>query len=1104
VFDRLEVSQDGQTLRIRLRLGAGVAASGLWARVTGTDQWLPLADVPSPAGGECVFDLDLQALPRPDAEDGAALALAMDVEQILPVDSDAARRLGAAGAEVVRSGKGQVTLRHRASLGRSRVTSVAGLHEVGDERVRATPYLNARGGLSIAVNRPLNPFGSVHVSRLVIRRGVLRLRGRIATRHGDLRTAHLVLKARTSGRRLVRPVPFAFDPARSEAGYGLRWYDFDVRLDCSALLTDAHAADDTYDTWFRLTTAQNPTAYEVRVGRTRLLTRYLTRPGWARREGRAVAIAPYYTFKAKRTSFNVNHFDAGTLAYMRRQLRLRHVLRLIHGRRQVWLIGERPYKAQDNGYWFFRYLREHHPEIEAYYVIARDSPERANVEPFGNVVDFGSREHIRLTLLADKVVGTHHPDFLYPLRTKEFDRAVRATKVFLQHGVMGTKWMTSLYGKWTAGFDTDLVIVSSEREREYLVTDFGYDLDEVAVTGLPRFDSLLAGDVPTNPRQLLIMPTWRDWLQDLDAYPESEYHLTWSALLHDPRLRDLVEEHQLELVFCLHANMQHYRHLFADVPARVISQGEVDVQRLLKQSAMLVTDYSSVGFDFSFLHKPVTYYQFDREQFLGAEGSHLDLDEELPGPIFRSAGSVLADVRARAATGFAMDPEYVARADRFLAVRDRSNSERVFEAVRSTRRRLRLRDRVMANELVSAVPRYLRRHRFYFPLMRRMLRLAKLLPADGNLVVFESGLGKQYADSPRYIYEELVRRRPDIKKVWAYAGRLPTTDPNTRVVKRLSPQYFYYLARAKFWVNNQSFPHYVTRRRDGVYVQTWHGTPLKRMLHDLPEVHGRDSGYVARATAGALQWSVLVSPNPFTTEVMRSAFRYTGEALELGYPRNDVLQRPDRDQLAARIRERLGIRPGQRVILYAPTFRDDQVQGGRFSFELPFDLHRLHDELGDDTVLLLRMHVLIGKRVEIPLELRDVVRDVSGYPEIQELYLASDVLVTDYSSVFFDYAALGRPILFYAYDLDRYRDTLRGFYLDYTNDLPGPIVETESDLLLALTNLDEVTAGYAQRRKEFLERFAPMDDGHAAERVVAEVFDTGHRPASSSPVNRRR
>jgi CDP-glycerol glycerophosphotransferase len=134
------------------------------------------------------------------------------------------------------------------------------------------------------------------------------------------------------------------------------------------------------------------------------------------------------------------------------------------------------------------------------------------------------------------------------------------------------------------------------------------------------------------------------------------------------------------------------------------------------------------------------------------------------------------------------------------------------------------------------------------------------------------------------------------------------------------------------------------------------------------------------------------------------------------------------------------------------------------------------------------MHVLVRNAVEIPADLRDHVRDVSSYPEMQELYLASDVLVTDYSSVFFDYAALRRPMVFYAYDIERYRDDVRGFYLDYESLIPGPLVTTESELLDTLQRLDVVDAQYAQQRERFLRRFAPHDDARSAARVVDAVF----------------
>jgi CDP-glycerol glycerophosphotransferase len=260
------------------------------------------------------------------------------------------------------------------------------------------------------------------------------------------------------------------------------------------------------------------------------------------------------------------------------------------------------------------------------------------------------------------------------------------------------------------------------------------------------------------------------------------------------------------------------------------------------------------------------------------------------------------------------------------------------------------------------------------------------------------------------------------------------------------------------------------------------------MLHDLPVVPWRDVGSIDRATRGAQQWSVLVSPSSYVTERMRTAYRYQGPVLEVGYPRNDVLHAPDRYRLGARVRARLNLPKDKLVVLYAPTFRDRRHPGGRLSVTLPCDLDRLHDALGDDTVLLLRMHLLVSTVFKIPPHLRDFVQDVSHYPEVQELYLASDALVTDYSSVFFDFAQLRRPMIFYAHDLAAYRDRLRGFYLDYEDDVPGPVVTTEEALIDALTDLDAVVEKYAERLDGFLQRFAPRDDGHAAERVVKELF----------------
>ncbi|WP_240691921.1 CDP-glycerol glycerophosphotransferase family protein [Arthrobacter sp. CAU 1506] len=1108
----LAVSQQGTQLTVRLRLSTELAPIALWTR-SGEElvrlaelhpvspgsgpTWAPTrrGQGPSQTGPEYSAVIGLEDFPGvavQPADDGEGGVLPL----LLELRATADRLPSYASRVDAEDGHSHGFV----SMGRFRRTVIGPLRPVTTATGTVLAlYVNRNGFLRLAVNRPLKPYHAIYVKRLSVADGVVRLSGRLRTRHGEAVRAELVLTGRRSGARYTAPARLALDRTVTQRNFGLHEYRLSVRLDLGALSDDALAKDGILDAWLEIHDRASAEPHRVRVGRTRYIVRKLTRPGWKNRGERTLCIIPYYTFKARKTSFHIELLDTDAFECLQEHTRARMLPQPKAGKtgdRPVWLVGEQPYKAQDTGLAFFKYLRTSHPEIDAYYVIDPDSPEAQNLEGLDNVVAYQSKEHVAVALRAERFIGSHHPDFLYPTRLPQFHRAARGVKVFLQHGVMGTKWMVPNYGRNSPGFETDLFLVSSEREKEYIVSDFGYRPGQVVVTGLSRFDTLFAHDVPVKPNQILVIPTWRDWLQDPGRFAESDYLHAWAAFLRDPRLAALTEQYGAELVFCLHPNMQQYRTYFDGVPARVISQGEISVQYLLKQSALLVTDYSSVGFDFSFLDKPVIYYQFDRERFLGPRGSHLDLDAELPGRIAFDRDRLLELLEEALGSGCKVTPEYRRRARRFLTFKDQENCRRIFDAVLHARPAARgLRDGGVPEVLVTA-GRRLRGSRLYFPAMRRLFSAVTRTPAADDLIVFESGLGTQYADSPRYLYEELVRRGDQRRKVWIYHRKLPNSDPRTKVVRRLSPGYYWYLARARYWVNNQNFPHYLRRRGKGVFIQTWHGTPLKRMVHDLEQVHGRDEEYMVRVDQAVRQWSVLLSPSPYATNAFRSAFGYRGPVLEEGYPRNDVLALNRGSDAGKVIRERLGIPHGRRVILYAPTFRDDQSSGtGRFGFELPLDLSAFQQRFGADTVLLLRMHVLIANRLAIPENVAGCVRDVSGYPEIQELFLASDVLVTDYSSVLFDYAILRRPIVLYAYDLEHYRDTLRGFYLEYGPDLPGPVAQTQDELFDALAEAAAPDPGRERRLEEFAARFAPKDDGGAARRVVDLLLP---------PVRRRR
>lgn len=366
-------------------------------------------------------------------------------------------------------------------------------------------------------------------------------------------------------------------------------------------------------------------------------------------------------------------------------------------------------------------------------------------------------------------------------------------------------------------------------------------------------------------------------------------------------------------------------------------------------------------------------------------------------------------------------------------------------------------------------------HRYY-PVFRRM-------PMQ-DTILFASWKGRQFADSPRAIYEELVRRGDRRRKVWVTENHAIEMPEGVETVRTWSRDYFKYLARARWVVSNDAQISHYRKRPGSRYGQTWHGTPLKKIGFDIESPSLQNREYLEEFAREVAAWDALVSPNPFSSEIFSRAFRYVGPVLEIGYPRNDIFHRPEEAEVrAAEVRRRLALEEGKRIILYAPTWRDNvYAASGRYSFTMHLDLERLHHEFGDDSVLLIRGHQLLAANVNIATD--GFVRNVSHYPDISDLYLVSDVLVTDYSSTMFDFANSGRPMLFFTYDLDDYRDDLRGFYFDFEAEAPGPLLRTSADLAEAMHDLPGVQARYAERYRAFQQRFVPLDDGQASARFV--------------------
>jgi CDP-glycerol glycerophosphotransferase len=357
-----------------------------------------------------------------------------------------------------------------------------------------------------------------------------------------------------------------------------------------------------------------------------------------------------------------------------------------------------------------------------------------------------------------------------------------------------------------------------------------------------------------------------------------------------------------------------------------------------------------------------------------------------------------------------------------------------------------------------------------------------------DAVVYSSFIGRQYSDSPRAIHEELVRRDAPLEHLWVVRdGRCAVPDTAT-VLREGSREYHEAFARARYIVSNDHFPDWFERRDDQLCLQTWHGTPFKKLGFDVSDMRKQVRRFQRNWERQQNNWQYVLSPNRFSTPILRRAYQLEGEMLETGYPRVDVLARADRDELARQLRARLDIPEGKRTVLYAPTFRDTvQDRRRRYRLELALDLDRLRAAVGEDTIVLFRKHHYIIDPV--PTTADGFVRDVSAYPDGTELMLAADVLMTDYSSMMVDFANTGRPMLFFTYDLDAYEDEIRGFYLDdFVGTVPGPLLRTTDEVAEALQGLDGVQAQYADRYSTFREAFCELDDGHAAARVVDRLF----------------
>ncbi|MGI5375858.1 bifunctional glycosyltransferase/CDP-glycerol:glycerophosphate glycerophosphotransferase [Streptomyces sp. CA-251387] len=378
--------------------------------------------------------------------------------------------------------------------------------------------------------------------------------------------------------------------------------------------------------------------------------------------------------------------------------------------------------------------------------------------------------------------------------------------------------------------------------------------------------------------------------------------------------------------------------------------------------------------------------------------------------------------------------------------------------------------------------------------LRTRLRYRRQLrrPLDQNLAVYCAYWGRGYLCNPAAIHAKARELAPHLRSVFLVeADQAHTMPKDVEYAVIGSRKYWDVLARAKYLINNANFADAVVKRKGSVHLSTQHGTPLKKMGADQATypVVAAATGSFAKLLARVDRWDYNLTSNRHSTEMWESAFPSAYEPLEYGYPRNDVYCTATAEDVA-RIRRELGVPEGKKALLYAPTHRDYAT-----GFETSLDLEALCEEIGDEYVVLLRAHYFYDQGAG-----RSTGRiiDVTAHRSSEDVCLAADALITDYSSIMFDYANLDRPIVVYADDWDVYRE-LRGVYFDLMEAPPGRVAQTPGELAAVFRDGSYADEEAGALRAAFRERFCQFDDGRAAERVVRRVL-LGEPPEAIPPV----
>ncbi|WP_449281587.1 CDP-glycerol glycerophosphotransferase family protein [Leucobacter sp.] len=735
-----------------------------------------------------------------------------------------------------------------------------------------------------------------------------------------------------------------------------------------------------------------------------------------------------------------------------------------------------------------RALRREEPDAEIVWLVADDAEgEAARAEGFEPVARTGWAGYLA-TLRAGQIVVTHG------LGDANRFGVHGATVVQLWHGaplkrlhldspvttaVSGPAPVRALLRRmYLAGSrEVDLFVAGSPTAADRLRSAFRVAPGRVRVLGDPRDDALAeqardpraaraarsallgllgaAGAAIGDDRTVVLYaPTWRDGEPD-PAVPDAAAA---------ERIRQALERANAHLLIRSHPlGSGAYEGLAGDRIHLLGSDVVRDVTPLLGGVDVVVTDYSSLALDFSLLGRPIAWFAPDLERYADTRGLYEPLE-------VTSAGRVLRD--------------WTAVAER---IEELVPGSRAFRAAEADTRALAA--RFHARPEGDAAGRVLAE-------TRRLQQPAREL-VDADAAFFESFYGRQVGCNPLAIDREIARRLPALTRYWSVTSEGQEVPEGAIPLLVGGRDWFAARRYARLLVVNDWLRYGFRRRRRQTVLQTWHGTMLKHLALGRPGVGLRTRIAIHRESR---RWSLLLSQNPHSTEQFRSSYAFRGEILETGYPRDDRLARAmvgdERNPIEVRTaRAALGVDPGSRVLVYAPTWRD-----GGITLVDDLDVRRLAEELGEDWTVVARGHTRTHAFGSYGVGARVV--DASRHPDVNDVILAADLLVTDYSSIMFDASIVRVPMAFFVPDLAAYRDRERGFAFDFEREAPGPLPTRRAELVDLARELAErgadaawVRAG-AERAAAWRMRFNPHDDGGAAVRVVDALVERGALPGA--------